>query len=196
LGARCDRTLGNPSGTALTAAWVRTTRELEGVLRTNSWVIYMQWLKKDHRGETEEFDGGLAPSPQPRSASATGVGAFVYNGVHETERRRPTKRTNQRETRARMVQTPNSFLFGFRLWTLVVEQSRAGGNEKGKSFHVVMVPLKRRQPGARSSSNRWLPFDPSVPNPNACSPRTNCWAAWRHALTLCRCRTVLILSGY
>lgn len=90
----------------------------------------MQWLKKDHRGETEEFDGGLAPSPQPRSASATGVGAFVYNGVHETERRRPTKRTNQRETRARMVQTPNSFLFGFRLWTLVVEQSRAGGNEK------------------------------------------------------------------
>jgi hypothetical protein len=98
----------------------------------------MQWLKKDHRGETEEFDGGLAP----RSASATGVGAFVYNGVHETERRRPTKRTNQRETRARMVQTPNSFLFGFRrdriplwLWTLDfgggAEQSRAGGNEKG-----------------------------------------------------------------
>lgn len=95
----------------------------------------MQWLKKDHRGETEEFDGGLAPSPQPRSASATGVGAFVYNGVHETERRRPTKRTNQRETRARMVQTPNSFLFGFRrdriplwLWTLDfgggAEQSR------------------------------------------------------------------------
>jgi hypothetical protein len=68
----------------------------------------MQWLKKDHRGETEEFDGGLAPSPQPRSASATGVGAFVYNGVHETERRRPTKRTNQRETRARMVQTPKA----------------------------------------------------------------------------------------
>lgn len=93
----------------------------------------MQWLKKDHRGETEEFDGGPKPPNQDQPV-LLGLGlSYTTEFMRLNDDGQRNERTNGRQEHAWFRRLTLSSLafggigspFGFGLWTLVVEQSRA-----------------------------------------------------------------------